>query len=131
MFNPSRDEVREFFCGTWRKSRDNAVLTPLESMAHEIILAHPEYHALLEAAEIEGEGRHFLHLSLHLALAEQLSIDQPPGIVARYRRLLEKTGSNHDALHRLMDCLGEMIWQAQRHGTPPDPAIYFACIDRD
>src|SRR3546814_14757910 len=30
MFNPSRDQVREFFLEAWRKHRDGEVLTPLE-----------------------------------------------------------------------------------------------------
>ena len=32
-----------------------------------------------------GETNPFLHLSLHLAVAEQLAIDQPAGIVAAVR----------------------------------------------
>ncbi len=130
MFNPSREEVRAFFCDTWKKHRMGEILTQLESMALEIIEAHPEFHVLLEQANLEDEGNHFLHLSLHLAVAEQLSIDQPFGIRERYRKLLAKTGSNHDALHHVMECLGEMIWVAQRNRTPPDQAVYFDCIDR-
>ncbi|HEX9179599.1 MAG TPA: DUF1841 family protein, partial [Burkholderiales bacterium] len=58
------------------------------------------------------------------------SVDQPPGIRARFRALCEKTGSEHDALHAVMECLGEMLWQAQRSGTPADAAVYLACLDR-
>ncbi|MEO8630816.1 MAG: DUF1841 family protein, partial [Betaproteobacteria bacterium] len=77
-----------------------------------------------------GEVNPFLHMSLHLALAEQLSIDQPPGIAQRYRALATRLGSEHDALHKLVDCLAETIWQAQRTGTGPDAKIYLDCIDR-
>ncbi|MHB1100653.1 MAG: DUF1841 family protein [Burkholderiales bacterium] len=132
MFNPTRDEVRQFFCETWRKHRENALMSPLETMALDAILAHPEYHAALEAPDLSEtmEQNPFLHLSLHLAVAEQLSINQPFGITERYERLLAIAASRHDALHRVMECLGEMIWQSQRHNTPPDQAIYFECMDR-
>ncbi len=132
MFNPTRDEVRQFFCETWRKHRESTPMTPIESMALDAILAHPEYHAALEDPTLSEtmEQSPFLHLSLHLAVAEQLSINQPFGIRERYERLLAKAASRHDALHRVMDCLGEMIWQSQRHNTPPDQAIYFECMDR-
>ena len=132
MFNPTRDEVRQFFCETWRKHRENTLMSPIETMALDAILAHPEYHAALEDPALSDtmEQNPFLHLSLHLAVAEQLSINQPFGIRERYERLLAKAASRHDALHRVMDCLGEMIWQSQRHNTPPDQAIYFECMDR-
>src|SRR3954470_4592349 len=96
MFNPSRDEVRQFFTETWRKQREGAILTPLEAMAADWIAEHPEYHAELpdaEAAQAQdysperGQTNPFLHLSMHLAISEQLSIDQPPGIRAAHERL--------------------------------------------
>jgi hypothetical protein len=138
MFNPSRDQARRFFFDTWRKYRQRQPLSALEGTALEILLQHPEYHALLEDAERyldrdyspdAGETNPFLHLSMHLAIAEQLSIDQPPGIKARYQTLLAKCGTPHDAQHTIMECLAEMIWQAQRHGTPPDGAKYLDCLN--
>lgn len=107
-------------------------MSPIEAMALEAIVAHPEYHAVLDDPDSADllEDNPFLHLSLHLAVAEQLSIDQPFGIRARYERLLEKTKSRHDALHVIMECLGEMVWIAQRNASPPDQEIYFGCMDR-
>lgn len=137
MFNPSRDQARRFLFDTWRKQREGAPLTDLERMALAVLLLHPEYHAQLDAPDQylerdylpeNGEINPFLHLSMHLAIREQLSIDQPRGIVAQYRRLLEKTGSEHDAEHALLECLGEMLWQAQRRRCAPDPAIYLDCL---
>jgi hypothetical protein len=96
MFNPSREQVRQFFCEAWRKYRERAILEGAEVTAADLILHHPEYHALLEnpalALEQEftpesGQMNPFLHLSLHLAIAEQISIDQPPGIRAAYQAL--------------------------------------------
>jgi len=108
-------------------------------MALELILMHPEYHAVLDEREryVEreylpelGETNPFLHLSLHLALEEQLSIDQPPGIAERFAALLARHGERHAALHAALDCLAEMVWRAQRERLPPDGAAYLECLRR-
>ena len=139
MFNPSRDQARRFFFDAWQKFRDKQPLSDLEAIAFELMQLHPEYHAIFDRPERyadrdwlpeAGETNPFLHLSLHLAIREQVPIDQPRGIAAHYRRLSEKTGSAHDAEHLIMDCLGEMIWQAQRQGGAPDPAIYLNCLEK-
>lgn len=137
MFNPSREEARQFFFDTWRKYGDKQTLSGLEGTALDIILQHPEYHAMLSDPDKYlgqdylpefGETNPFLHMSMHLAIEEQLSIDQPPGIRAHFQNLLEKCGATHDALHITMDCLAEMIWQAQRNQTGPDSELYFNCL---
>ena len=140
MFNPSRDQVRRFFFDVWAKYRAGHTLTGAEVPALDAVLAHPEYHAILDQPERyqdrdylpeAGETNPFLHLSMHLAISEQLSVDQPPGIRSRYQRLLEQhSGNAMDAQHAVMDCLGEMIWQVQRHQTAFDSAAYLHCLDR-
>lgn len=139
MFNPSRDQARRFFFDAWQKFRDKQPLSDLEAIAFELMQLHPEYHAIFDHPERyadrdwlpeAGETNPFLHLSLHLAIREQVPIDQPLGIAAHYRRLSEKSGSTHDAEHLIMDCLAEMIWQAQRQGGPPDPDIYLNCLKK-
>lgn len=134
MFNPSREDVREMFFGAWRKYRDGQPLAGIEALALEVILQHPEYH---EALSHPDKSRHkdyfdesspFLHMSLHVALEEQLSIDQPPGIASRFRGLLERYGDRHEALHQALECLAEMVWRAQRHGAPPDASAYLDCL---
>jgi Domain of unknown function (DUF1841) len=136
MFNPSRDEVREMFFGAWRKYRDGAPLTGMEAAALDVLLLHPEYHAVLEAPEryrerdYTDEANPFLHMSLHLALEEQLSIDQPPGIAHRFQVLLAKFHDRHEALHQALECLAETLWRAQRDRTPPDAAAYLSCLER-
>jgi hypothetical protein len=138
MFNPSRDQVRQFFFDVWAKYRAGQPLTGAEQPALEVVLAHPEYHALLDQPDryIEreylpesGETNPFLHLSIHLAISEQLSVDQPPGIRDRYQRLLKQHGDAMDAQHAVMDCLAEMIWQVQRYQTAFDSAAYLRCLD--
>ena len=137
MFSPSREDVRRFFFETWRKYRLQAPLEGLEKTALEVALLHPEYHALLEseATSIDrdfvpegGELNPFLHLSLHIALAEQISIDQPHGIRSLHAQLLAHAQSDHDALHLLLESLGETVWQAQRDHAAPDEEAYLECI---
>ncbi len=139
MFNPSRDEVRRFFRDLLAKKREGSVLTPLEAIAGDWIALHPEYFPALAPvadgepdpyAPREGAPNPFLHLSMHLSIAEQLAIDQPPGIKAAVDRLTRSLGSMHDAHHEVMECLGEMLWAAQRNGTAPDGEAYVRCVER-
>ncbi len=139
MFNPSRDQVRQFFFDVWAKYRAGQPLAGAEQPALDAVLAHHEYHAMLDRPDRHkdrdylpesGETNPFLHLSMHLAIAEQLSVDQPPGIRDRYQRLLNLHGDAMDAQHDIMDCLAEMIWQVQRYRTAFDSAAYLHCLDR-
>jgi len=139
VFNPSRSQAREFLFDLWDKHQAGVALTALESIAIAIVLEHPEYHAYLGDREryLErdwrpegGETNPFLHLQMHLAIEEQFSIDQPPGIRAAIEALARKHGSMHDARHDVMDCLAEVIWNAQRHGSAFDNASYLDCVRR-
>src|SRR5258706_2370069 len=139
MYAPSRDEAREFFFAAWEKYRAAAPLSDLERIAVEIIALHPEYHALLEArdktldadfAPEQGRLNPFLHLSLHLGIAEQLAVDRPEGMRAEIERLTKKHDDRHDALHDALECLGEVMWQAQRAGTAPDTNDFLECLRR-
>jgi hypothetical protein len=139
MFSPSRDQVRDLFFETWRKYRAGEPLAGVESLALAATLLHPEYHAMLDAPERSrgrdyvpelGETNPFLHLSLHLALEEQLSIDQPRGVAAAFAQLLARCGDRHDAAHEAIECLAEMVWRSQRDRAPPDGAAYLDCLQR-
>ena len=137
FFNPSRDEARLFIFETWRKRREKSLLTPLEDLTAQLIEKHPEYFSVFEDPEQfrdydyspeQGQPNPFLHLMMHLTIEEQISIDQPPGIRAHFVRLTHRFASEHDAQHRMMECLSEMIWQAQRNRTQPDAAVYLDCL---
>jgi|SRR5215472_11516529 len=136
MFEPTREQVRETFFEAWRKYRTGLPLAGIENLVLDIVLLHPEYHALLDEPEnirekdYEGEGNPFLHMSLHLALEEQLSIDQPPGVRRRFEALLERKGDRHDALHEAIECLAEMVWRSQKDKAPPDAGLYLDCLER-
>lgn len=136
MFDPSREQVRETFFGAWRKYRAGEPLAGIETIALDVILAHPEYHDVLADPERYRDEDYaerpnpFLHMSLHVALEEQLSIDQPPGIAAAFGRLLSRAGDRHDALHEAIECLAETVWRAQRDHAPPDAIAYLECLER-
>ncbi|MGE5493086.1 MAG: DUF1841 family protein [Actinomycetota bacterium] len=138
MFNPSREQVRRFFCDAWKKHLDRLPLVGAEVTAVDIIARHPEYHDLLSSAEgaldkewtpESGQMNPFLHLSLHLAIFEQVSIDQPPGIRAAFEALRARLDP-HGAEHAILECLGETIWRAQREGRPMDAQAYVEAVRR-
>ena len=139
MFAPSKEEVRRFFCDTWRKAQSGDLLTPMEAIARDWMLQHPEYASELSDLDAalsadydaaHGKTNPFLHLSMHLSISEQISIDQPPGLRDAYLRLAERLGSKHEAHHEIMECLGEMLWTSQRNNLPPDGVAYIDCVKR-
>lgn len=139
MFAPSQHDVRRFFCEARRKQRDQLPLTPMEAVAADWIGEHPEYHAELDdldgaldrVYDVEaGRTNPFLHLSMHLSISEQVSIDQPRGIKQAYELLAARRGSAHEAQHEVMECLGQMMWESQRSGRPPDGHAYIDCVRR-
>jgi len=139
MYNPTRDEARNFLFESWRKRRAGELLSPLEDLTAQLIDKHPEFHQLFSDPEKNQDRDYapdgnvlnpFLHLMMHLTIEEQISIGQPHGIREQFARLTQKYESEHEAQHAMMDCLGEMIWQAQRNQTAPDAAIYISCLDK-
>ena len=139
MFTPSQADVRRFFCTVYAKTQSNRPLEALETIASQWLAEHPEYHADFADAEAalekmydveSGKTNPFLHLSMHLSISEQCSIDQPRGIRQAVELLTAKRDSLHDAHHEAMDCLGQMVWESQRAGRPPDGAAYIDCIQR-
>ena len=137
MFSPSQQDVRRFFCQVYAKQLQGPLVDPLESLAAEWINRHPEYHLVLQNEEAalsakfdDSTGNPFLHLSMHLSISEQCSIDQPQGIRQAVELLAAKRNDLHDAHHEVMECLGTMLWESQRSGRPPDGAAYVESIKR-
>ena len=133
IFTPTKDQVRHFFCEARRKQREHLPLDGAEALAADVIALHPEYHALLDDPEAalagawtpeQGTMNPMLHLSLHMALLEQLSVDSPPGIRVIFEQQAAKFGDTHEALHRLLECLGETVWHAQQPGGTFDTNAY-------
>ena len=133
MFSPSQADVRRFFCEVQRKQLAGEPMQAIETLAGQWIAEHPEYHDELSDADAAiarvGEAQDaktnpFLHLSMHLSISEQCSIDQPPGIRQAVELLSARRGDLHAAHHEVMECLGRMLWESQRAGRPPDGQAY-------
>ena len=133
-----RERLRRTYVEAWRRRRDGAPLTPLDALIADVVALHPEYQPLLEDADSgvafeasPGGGENpFLHLGLHIAVREQLSVDRPPGIRDLRRRLAARQPEPHAAEHVLMEALAETLWEAQRAGRAPDEAHYLALVRR-
>lgn len=134
-----RGRTREVFFHAWREHREGRPLEGVEKLIVQVVLRHPEYHSLLDRPEAardrdyfpdSGETNPYLHLGMHIAIEEQLAIDQPRGIRGLYRKMLEHLPDEHAVQHRMMDCLGEMLWQASRDATAPREPVYLDCLRR-
>ncbi len=134
-----REELRRAWVEAWRKHREGRPLEPLEAQLADLVAAHPEYHAVLEAGAASesrewtpegGQSNPFLHLGLHMAVREGVATDRPPGLRAAFSTIAEASGSAHEAEHRLLDCLAETLWEAQRERRAPDESAFLARVRR-
>ena len=137
--NQSRDELRRVYVEAWRKRRAGLPGEPLEAQVADVIELHPEYHAILEPSGgvLErdytpegGQSNPFLHMGLHLAVRDQVATDRPVGMRKAFAALAQRTGSAHEAEHRIIECLAEAMWEAQRSGRPPDEKAYLEAVLR-
>lgn len=132
MFSSERNELRNVFLNAWRKHLEKTVMEPLEAQLVDIILMHPEYHNLLTQVEVAEkdfpEGNPFLHLSLHMALLEQINTNRPAGIQAIHQALCIRLGDKHQAEHKMIDCLAQILWQAQKTGIAPNEQTYLETL---
>ncbi len=136
LYGKDRGGMRQVFFNTWQKYKQSLALQGVESMMIDVILLHPEYHSILENQDKyldfdfppeQGKGNPFLHMSLHVTIEEQLSIDNPTGIRQNFQTLMQNR-DKHDALHVLLECLAEAIWKAQRNESADLEKDYVACI---
>ena len=139
MFEPSQADVRRFFCSVYAKWQQAQPMDALETLASLWVAEHPEYHSDLSDVEAalarmyevkDGQVNPFLHLSMHLSVSEQCSIDQPRGIRQAVELLSAKRNALHDAHHDAIEALGQMIWESQRRGRPPDGQAYIDAVQR-
>ena len=137
MFQPSQHDVRRFFCEVQRRLVAGEPLDAMQAKAATWVQAHPEYADDLADADAavaaeygvdDGRENPFLHLSMHLSIAEQVAIDQPRGMAQACDLLSRRLGSAHDAHHQVMECLGTTLWTSQRSGLPPDGQAYLDCV---
>ncbi len=138
MFGQNREDLRRFFRTSWNKRLAGQPLQPLERLVAEVIEQHPEYHAYLadedqlqqDFGPEQGHTNPWLHMGMHITIGEQLGADRPSGIRSAYQRLVLRQGDSHAAEHAMMECLGAVLWEAQRSGTTPDERTYLACIKK-
>ncbi len=137
IFGTDRSQLRRMYHDAWRKSLDGRPLSPLETQIVDVIVLHPEYHVTLEAADLERDflpednaPNPYLHMGLHLGLREQLATDRPAGIKGVYDKLCRKVRDRHDVEHRMIECLAETLWEAQRNNAAPDELMYLERLRR-
>lgn len=138
LFSQDRSELRRFYLEAWRKARAGLPMAPMEQMVAEVVAEHPEYQPLLESGEqilgheyqpAQGKTNPFLHMALHIALREQATTDRPSGVNRIHSALSRHFGRRIEAEHRMMDCLAETLWSAQRYNALPDEAAYMICLE--
>ena len=131
--NQSRDELRRVYIDAWRKHREGLPMEPLEAQVADVVALHPEYQAALERPDDVvdrdyspegGQSNPFLHMGLHLAVRDQIATNRPAGIRQAFESVVARLGTAHDAEHRVIECLAEALWEAQRAGRPPDEQAY-------
>ena len=134
-----RSSLRRSYVDAWRKWRERLPMEPLEHQIANVVELHPEYHPVLEQdAQVlhrdyspeGGQSNPFLHMGMHLAIREQVATNRPAGITAIHAALSQRMGSAHEAEHRMIECLGEALWNAQRSGLPPDESAYLESLRR-
>lgn len=140
LMQPSQADVRRYFCAIYAKWRAGQPMDAMETLVAGWIEQHPEYHGdladveqalrAMQQPDLAGQANPFLHLSMHLTISEQCSIDQPRGIRQAVELLTARKRDLHDAHHDVMDCLGRMLWESQRAGRPPDGQAYLDCVQR-
>lgn len=137
IFSQDRDTLRRMYRDAWQKCLNSEVLTPLETQIARVVSEHPEYHATIGAGEVdedftpeEGRSNPYLHMGMHLAIRDQVATDRPAGIAAVFGKLVDREGGPLKAEHRMMEALGETLWEAQRNQSPPDEAAYLERLRR-
>jgi len=133
VFFQDRKKQREFLANSWKKYTSNIPLEPLEEQLVSIIEIHPEYHDLIDNIDSEyspeqGEVNPFLHINLHLALRDQLSINQPKGVKEAHQKLINHYKDPHVVEHLMMECITKMIYLSQKNNTPINQEVYLNCI---
>jgi len=135
-YKPSRETLRahrQIFWDAWQKAQADLPLNALEVRVARVIRMHPEYHVYFEDMEdflerdfqMDDGMNPYLHLSLHLALEEQAATKQPPEMAqALVYMVSAKKIDRHDALHKILEVLAEVVHQSQRLGQAPNHQVY-------
>ena len=132
----SRDQIRQVYLKVWHKIQNQIPLEPMEAIIADVIKLHPEYYPLLDNGDSaiendfspeDGQTNPFLHMGMHITLREQTGSDRPYGIQAIFNKLVQQKGI-HETEHAMMECLGQVLWNAQRNNQMPDEKAYLTCL---
>jgi len=129
VFSQDRSKQRKFLANSWQKHINGEILEPLELQLALIVQKHPEYHALINDINLEyfpeqGKTNPFLHINLHLALQDQLTLNQPNEINDIYKKLIVIHSDTHEVEHMMMECIAEMIFNSQKNNNTLDQNKY-------
>jgi hypothetical protein len=140
MQQQNRNQYREIFFTVWKKmQQQQAIDDAMETLIAQVIKQHPEYHHALSDYDKTidkdytpemGDSNPFLHMSMHIGIAEQLMVDQPQGIKSLYQQLCSKLKDSHGVEHLIMECLGNIMWQSQQSNSMPDMDEYLRCVKK-
>ena len=137
IFSGDRDVLRRMYKKAWAKKQARQPLTALEEQIARVVEQHPEYHDAVESGDLTedyrpegGVSNPFLHMGLHLGLRDQVATDRPAGVRALFERLASSLGDAHAAEHAMIECLAEMLWEAQKNNRPPDEKVYLERLRR-
>ncbi len=137
MLFGDREDTRAVFYAVWNKHENNEPLEPMEQSILAIIEAHPEYHAYLnnpekfqdkEFSAEQGETNPFMHFGIHLAIADQVRLDNPKGMKKIYQDYLKKFNDSHTADHKIMEVLIGHLWDMMQTNTAFDEASYMQTL---
>ncbi len=137
---PSREQLRahrQVFWDAWQRAKNNLPLDAMQVRIARVIEMHPHYHHLFEDMEsflerdfqADDGTNPYLHLSLHLALEEQIATRQPPEVGSALEHMMTTKGiDRHEALHLILEILAESVYVAQREGKEPDVMRYLTRV---
>jgi hypothetical protein len=135
MFAPTQEQVRRFFCEAWAKSQAGQPLQAIEQLAAGWVAEHPEWHAELADADAAvardyGEGAVGGNPCTCRCTCRSASSAASTSRPASARRwsCWPPAGATCTAHHEVMDCLGQMLADAQaRRGAPMARPTWTAC----
>ena len=128
---------RQVFWDAWQRAQADMPLDALQVRIARVIALHPEYHHYFDDMEdfldrdfeVDDGMNPYLHMSLHLALEEQIAIRQPPEVANALEFLMQHKGKDrHEALHAILEVLAETVYYAQKRGDEPDVMAYVAAV---
>ncbi|MDX8403766.1 MAG: DUF1841 family protein [Mariprofundaceae bacterium] len=137
---PSREQLRahrQIFWDAWQRAKEGLPLDAMQVRIVRVIEMHPEHHHFFDDLEdflerdfqVDDGMNPYLHLSLHLALEEQVATRQPLEVGTALEHMMTTKGiDRHDALHHILEILAESVYLSQREGRDPDVLQYLTRV---